>query len=279
MKKLLSSLLAFLMLTSLISAFALTASAEEAGVTAKFYQVEADKSWLYVVFSEDMTDPVDSDMVELCLIGHGWPVTDEAGNKIYRHLVRTSFSDVEVVTPRVWRFSHRGSKTDAAKEEYVSWFMVNCINNENAPAEVQDWTARLFGTIRTAAGAELVMDETTVILDGYGMGGGYGPGYNLGEIKDVNKAATIFDLGVEIPTEETESTAPDTDKPADSSAAPDTGDKPADSASAEQSNKPAVSTDAPADDENSALIPIICVVAAVAVIAVVVIVILKKRKA
>lgn len=275
MKKLLTVFLALAMLTSLISAFALTASAEEAGVTAKFYQVEADKSWLYIVFSEDMTDPVDSDMVELCLIGHGWPVTDEAGNKIYRHLVRTSFSDIEVVTPRVWRFSHRGSKTDAAKEEYVSWFMVNCINNENAPAEVQDWTARLFGTIRTAAGAELVMDETTVILDMYGMEGVYGPGYNLGEIKDVNKAATIFDLGVEIPTEGTESTAPDTDKPA----APDTGDKPADSASAEQSNKPAVSTDAPADDENSALIPIICVVAAVAVIAVVVIVILKKRKA
>lgn len=280
MKKLLTILLSLVMLTSLASAFALVTSAEEeaAAPSAKFYQVEADTAWLYVVFSEDMADPVDADMVALCLIGHGWPVNDDAGNKIYRHLVRTEFSAVEVITPRVWRFSHRGSKTDAAKTEHVQWFMVNCPNAETAPAEVQDWTARLFGTIRTAAGEDFPLSEDPAILDMNGMEI-YGPAYNLGELKDINKVATIFDLGVDMPTEEDTETDPPaattpeqtTDKPTDTTA---------DTTTAEQTDKPADSTDKPADAEGgNALIPIIAAIAAVVVIVVVVVVVVKKRKA
>lgn len=86
MKKIIAVLLSLMMLVPAFAALPVSAEGEESKgegaeekLSAKFYNVTEDESWLYVVFNKPVAEPKPTDEVFLGLVGHGWPVNDPPG--------------------------------------------------------------------------------------------------------------------------------------------------------------------------------------------------------
>lgn len=273
MKKIIAILVSVMMLFPAIAAFPVSAEKEDDGgekLSAKFYNVTADESWLYVVFNKPVAEPKDSDEVSLALVGHGWPVNDPP---VLRYLVRCRFSDVEAVTDTVWRFSLKSAKTDAAKKEYKEWWLYHNIPSETAPASVDNWSIRLFGVITTADGSEeLELDDSEIIYDN-SAAFEMGPSYKIQDVTEdpssYTTVASLKELGVELTTTEPPTNTPETSgKPAVTS-----GNK------AETKDSGTAETNDDGKSGNAVIWVVVGAVVVAAAVAAVIVVTKKKKKA
>ncbi len=100
MKKFLSFLMTVAMLASLMTAFAIGSSAAEP-LSAKGYSIKEnvtkdgwEHEYLYVVFSKDMKTPPEGTKIAV------------TGNWTYSNYAYVTSDKLEVITPRVWRFTN-----------------------------------------------------------------------------------------------------------------------------------------------------------------------------
>lgn len=282
MKKIIAVLMSLMMLIPAFAALPVSAEGEESNgegteekLSAKFYNVTEDESWLYVVFNKPVAEPKPTDEVFLGLVGHGWPVNDPP---VLRYLVRCKFDDVEAVTDTVWRFSPKSQKTDAAKKEHKDWWLYHNIPNETEKASVDNWSIRLFGIITTADGSEeLELDESEIMYDSMAAFE-EGPSYKIQDVTEdpssYTTVASLRDLGIELPTEPPATSTPETSGKTDETSAEKPDTKPADGSAA---------TSGAAQDDgkgnNNVVIWAVVGAAAVIIVIVAVVVLVKKKKA
>ena len=286
MKKIIAVLLSLMMLIPAFAALPVSAEGEESKgegteekLSAKFYNVTEDESWLYVVFNKPVAEPKPTDEVFLGLVGHGWPVNDPP---VLRYLVRCEFNDVEAVTDTVWRFSPKTAKTDAAKKEHKEWWLYHNIPAETETASVDNWSIRLFGTITTADGSEeLELDESEIMYDNQALFE-KGPSYKIQDVTEdpssYTTVASLKDLGVEGTTTEPPATSiPETSDNAGATSGNTPNTSPDDSADGSKAT-----SGAPQDDgnkNNNIVVWAVVGAAAVIIVVVAVVVLTKKKKA
>ena len=271
MKKIIAILVSVMMLIPAFAAFPVSAEGEDDGgekLSAKFYNVTADESWLYVVFSKPVAEPKDSDEVFLALVGHGWPVNDPP---VLRYLVRCQFNDVEAVTDTVWRFSPKSAKTDAAKKEHKEWWLYHNIPNETVPASVDNWSIRLFGTITTADGSEeLELDESEIMYDS-NAAFEMGPSYKIQDVTEdpssYTTVASLRDLGIEPAASENPATS-----------TPETNGKPAVTSGNKAETKDSGTAEADDGGKSGNAVIWVAVGAVIVIVAVVVVIVVAKKK-
>lgn len=276
MKKIIAVMMSLMLLIPALAAFPVFAEGEEEGdekLSARFYNVTEDESWLYVVFNKPVAEPKDSDEVFLALVGHGWPVNDPP---VLRYLVRCQFNDVEAVTDTVWRFSPKSAKTDAAKKEHKEWWLYHNIQEETVRASVDNWSIRLFGTITTADGSEeLELDESEIMYDNtaaFEMG----PSYKIQDVTEdpssYTTVASLRDLGIEPAA----SGDPAASNPETST--PETSGKPAVTSGSKAETKDSGTSDTTDDGKSGNTVIWVAVGAVIVIAAVAAVIIVSKKK-
>ena len=153
MKKLLSLLLTVSLLASLCVVFSVTASAAEP-LSARGYSVpdnETEGGWeheyCYVVFSKDVKAPDAS--IRLAVVG----------NWTYSNFAYVTADIIEVISPRMWRFTNK-AYLDAAKEGSNSFYdQLNLADGFYPRAGVTNLQVRIFGNVEATDGEKLVMIE------------------------------------------------------------------------------------------------------------------------
>ena len=151
MKRTLSLLLVFLLLLSAMSVGAVAPLPGDGVLTARGYSVAScegtEDEYVYVVFNKDMKTPASD--VKIAVVG----------NWSYSNFAYVSSDTVEVVSPRIWRFTNNAylaaavSGTDSFRDQ------VDLVSGFYARAGVTNLSLRLFGTVEAASGERIHMIE------------------------------------------------------------------------------------------------------------------------
>lgn len=145
MKKFLSFLMTVAMLTSLMTAFAIGTSAAEP-LSAKGYSIKANETadgweheYLYVVFSKDMKAPPEGARIAV------------VGNWTYSKYAYVASDKLEVISPRVWRFTHSAYLAAAQENPPSNSFydQLNITDGYYPKNNITNLDIRIFAPITT----------------------------------------------------------------------------------------------------------------------------------
>ncbi|MBQ4064707.1 MAG: hypothetical protein IJD10_01260, partial [Clostridia bacterium] len=151
MKRTLSILLAFLLLLSAMSVGAVAPLPGDGVLTAQGYSVSpgagTEDEYVYVVFNKDMKAPASD--VKIAVVG----------NWSYSNFAYVSSDTVEVVSPRIWRFTNSVYLAAALAGTDSFYDQVDLVSGFYARAGVTNLSLRLFGTVEAISGERLHMIE------------------------------------------------------------------------------------------------------------------------
>lgn len=164
------------MLASLMTAFAIGASAAVDPLEAKLYSVSGSAE-LYLVFNKKVALP---ESLRVSLVGYGWPVDDGNGTQIFRYLRRTA--DSGTVNNLVSGITYYGESKQVLKftpsdpnSGNYDWYFNPagaCAQYEaplaGATGTTDDFCLMFFGEIKTEDGKETAATEDFDTVDNAG---------------------------------------------------------------------------------------------------------------
>ena len=161
MKRTLSILLAFLLLLSAMSVGAVAPLPGDGALTAQGYSVSpcagTEDEYVYVVFNKDMKAPASD--VKIAVVG----------NWSYSNFAYVSSDTVEVVSPRIWRFTNSVYLAAALAGTDSFYDQVDLVSGFSGfPAELLYGVSGLFGGLFVFV--ELVLGLDYFALQGSVLG-------------------------------------------------------------------------------------------------------------